>query len=341
MRRHKKKKPSILLLYPIFILLIIVSITFIMLASSGGLINNGAYEELKIPEVLQTQNAEKAIQVYFKDEDAVKDVNLEEYLIGVVAGEMPATFETEALKAQAVAARTYIINREKANNEESLKLHKGAAICTDPTHCKAYVSLEKTKENWKEQWEANYNKIKKSVDDTKGIIITYNDEPISAVFHSTSSGKTENSEDVWGGSVPYLKSVDSEGEELSPRYTSTVEVTITDFQNKLKQKKSDIQFSQEKEKWVEGIENAESGGVKTIKIGGQTFKGTEIRELFGLRSTHFTLGFQNDKIVFHVTGNGHGVGMSQYGANYAASQGAGYEEILKKYYQGVVLKKAY
>lgn len=341
MRRHRKKKPSILLLYPVIILLFVVSIPYIMLAASGNLMKNGAYEELKIPSILQTEHAEKTISVYFKDEDTVQNVNLEEYLIGVVAGEMPASFETEALKAQAVAARTYVMNREKANNEESLKLHKGASICTDPSHCKAYVSVEKTKANWKDQWENNYNKIKKCVDDTKGMIITYNEEPISAVFHSTSSGKTENSEDVWGGNVPYLKSVVSEGEELSPRYTSTVEISAADFQNKLKQKKPDIAFSQEREKWVEGIENAESGGVKIIKIGGQIFKGTEIRELFGLRSTHFTLGFREDKIVFQVTGNGHGVGMSQYGANYAASQGATYEEIIKKYYQGVTLQKAY
>ncbi len=338
---RKRKKAGLFLLYPLGIWGMIGLLPLLILAVSGGLLSAGAYEEWKIPDILQTGDAKKVVSVYFTAEDAVRQVNLEEYLVGVVAGEMPASFEREALKAQAVAARTYIINREKANNEESLQLHKGAAICTDASHCKAYVSVEQTKTNWQEQWEENYAKMKSCVDETAGVIITYNNEPISAVFHSTSSGRTENAEDVWGGNVPYLKSVVSEGEELSPRYTSTVEVTLSEFQEKLRQHYPDIEFSKEPANWVEGMERAESGSVKTIRICGKSFKGTELRTLFGLRSANFTLGMKGDLVVFQVTGNGHGVGMSQYGANYAASQGANYEEIIRKYYQGVSLEKNY
>ncbi len=342
MKKYKNpKKAGFFFLYPLGIWGSIVMIPLLMLGMSGGMMSAGAYEELKIPDLLQTGDASKVISVYFSQEDAVRQVNLEEYLIGVVAGEMPASFEREALKAQAVAARTYIINREKANNKESLELHKGAVICTDSTHCKAYISTEQTKVNWKEQWEENYAKIKSCVEETAGMIITYNNEPISAVFHSTSSGRTENAEDVWGGTVPYLKSVISEGEELSPRYSSTVEVPFSEFQEKLRQQHSDISFHSEPANWIEGIERAESGSVKTIRICGKVMKGTEIRQLFGLRSTNFTLGMKDGLIIFQVTGNGHGVGMSQYGANYAAAQGASYEEIIRKYYQGVSLEKKY
>ncbi len=339
MRSCKKKKMILLYLYPLLLLLMIVSVPSVMLLCTGGILNAGAYEEIKIPDLFKTASGDKTISVYFTDQERVETVRLEEYLIGVVAGEMPATFEPEALKAQAVAARTYIINRANSGNAESLQQHKGAVICTDPSHCKAYIGLEATKENWKENWSAYYQKIRQSVEETAGIIITYDNEPISAVFHSTSSGRTENAEDVWGGSVPYLQSVESHGEELSPRYTSTVQVSTAEFQNKLKAAFPEIVFSEQKESWVEGKEATASGSVKIIRIGGQDIKGTKIRELFGLRSTNFTLGFQNDTIVFQVIGNGHGVGMSQYGANYMASQGATYQEILKQYYQGVALEK--
>ncbi len=285
----------------------------------------------------EKQKNEKTVSVYFHNSDTVETVKLENYLMGVVAAEMPPSFNEEALKAQAVAARTFIINRENVQNDD----HKGAAVCTDFNHCKAYISDEEAEERWGEDWNNIYRqKIENAVLKTCGEIVTYEGEPISAVFHSTSSGKTENSEDVWQNPLPYLRSVVSEGEEKSPRYTSTESFTKNDFKERILKLNSSADFSSSPDKWIGKVTYNESGSIKTIEIGGVSFKGTEIRECFSLRSSNFTVA-TGDNIVFNVKGNGHGVGMSQYGANYAAENGYTYDKILKKYYSGTEVKKAY
>ena len=273
------------------------------------------------------------VSVYIVAEDRVCDMDMSQYLKEVVAAEMPAEFEMEALKAQATAARTYLVNRMTNANAEAKAAHKGADICTDPKHCKAWISEAKRRELWgADKADAYWAKVSEAVDSTAGVLIKYNDKPISAVFHSTSSGFTENAKDVWGGDVPYLVSVQSPGEDASPRYHS--ERTL-----------SEVEFKSIAEKNVKGLNwdkglvgdivRSDAGGIKTIVLGGVTVKGTQFRTMFDLRSTNVNVTESDGNVLMQVTGFGHGVGMSQYGANYLAKEGKNYIEILKTYYTGV------
>lgn len=276
------------------------------------------------------------VSVYVTDEDCVKDMGINEYLKCVVAAEMPADFEEEALKAQAVAARTYLYShiseKEKGNIAES---HNGAAICTDSTHCQAYISEEKRRESWGESADENWNKISTAVDETTGQIMTYNGEIISAVFHSTSSGMTESAVDVWGSDVPYLQSVASVGDEESPKYHSELVLSEQEFKNIAEEKLDGIDWNNG---LVSNINRSNAGGIVSLDIGGVNVKGTEFRNMFSLRSTNVDISQDRGDIKMSVKGFGHGVGMSQYGADYLARQGKIYEEILKTYYTGIEIE---
>lgn len=166
--------------------------------------------------------------------------------------------------------------------------------------------------------------------------MTYNGRAISAVFHSASSGKTENSADVWGGDMPYLVSVDSEGDLYSPKLYDEREISVSDFISKIKEKYPEIN---EKEEPFSEILRSEAGGIINVRVYGYLMKGTELRSLLELKSTNMELTINDDKILIKTKGNGHGVGMSQYGANYYAQQGKKYDEILKHYYSGVQIEK--
>ncbi len=270
------------------------------------------------------------VTVLHADTGETENIELESYLLGVIAAEMPASFHGEALKAQAVAARTYIYNRILSGTPDAD--HKNAHVCTDSTHCKAWLSDAALHKDMGEGWyEQYYPKIENAARETYGEIVTYESEPIVAVFHSTGSGRTENSADVWGGELPYLKSVESPGDTLSPKFSSTVEVSKTEVCDKL------------------GITDAhvyeyvrsEGGAVLTVNIGGFLFRGVDIRSYFGLNAANFEIEETDDAFIFHVKGNGHGVGLSQYGANAMAENGSSYAEILTTYYTGVSLSKAW
>lgn len=274
-------------------------------------------------------------KIVLKRNNDLTELSLKEYLYGVVSAEMPATFEEEALKAQAVAARTETVKKSKAKSDT----HKNADVCDDINHCQAYYSKKELENKYGKSWiDAYYDKIKKSVNKTDGITAVYNDEPISAVFHSTSGGITENSKDVWGGDMPYLVSVKSEGEENSPKFYDEKAFSLGEFKEKISKIKN-TDFSSEPSKWIENIKENDSGSINEITICKNTFKGTQIRSAFDLRSTNFTLTFSENSAIFKTKGYGHGVGMSQYGANFMAQKGYSYEEILKKYYTGISLKK--
>lgn len=279
----------------------------------------------------------ETVSVYIKNEDKVSEMEKSQYLKEVVAAEMPASFESEALKAQAVAARSYLEARRNAYKLSGYpEEHKGAEMCTDPTHCKAWIKEEKRRESWGLEADKNWDKIAKAVDETKGEVITYNGEVISAVFHSTSSGKTESSKDVWGGDRPYLVSVESPGDELSPKYKSEKEMSLDEFKKIAKDNIEGVNF----EKGIVGnIARSEAGGILTVEIGGVAVKGTVFRKIYDLRSTNAVINIDGKRVKFDVTGFGHGVGMSQYGANYLAQQGKDYKEILKTYYKGVEIEK--
>lgn len=244
------------------------------------------------------------IKLLHSKTDEVEEINIDEYLLNVVSAEMPATYEMEALKAQAVVARTYTIYKIKNGGK-----HKdvGANICDDSTCCQAWISKEDRLSKWKEDVrEENWAKIEEAVNSTKGDIIVYNGEPINAFFHASSGGITEMPIDVWGGSgYPYLQVVETAGEDGYSQYSSEAEFTKKKLLEKLKEKYSDIKIDFDKEDEIKITEYTSSNRVKTVKFGNKNLSGVETRTILGLRSTNFTITQDGDKIKFSVIGYGH------------------------------------
>ncbi len=298
-------------------------------------------QEVKNQESSQQEKSQEyqykkygTINLLHKCTGQVEQVNLDDYLCNVVSAEMPATYETEALKAQAIVARTYTVY--KILN----KKHDNADICDDSKCCQAWISKEDRLNRWEEsQRNSNWDKICKSVNDTKGQIITYNNQPIDAFFHSNSGGVTEVPVNVWGGTgYPYLQSVQTSGEEAYTQYASEVVFTQEELLNKLKEKYNDISIDFANDDDIKILEFTESTRVKTIKFGNHNLSGVEARTLLGLKSTNFEISKENNNIKFSVKGYGHGVGMSQTGADSMAKQGNNAENIIKHFYTGVEVK---
>ena len=280
----------------------------------------------------------KSITVYNSKTDKVMEMDLEEYLCGVLAAEMPVSFPYEALKAQAVAARTYIVKR--CENAAPSDAHKGAMMCTSSAHCNAWLSKDERMAKWdKSEAPGNWNKIVSAVNDTSGEIMTYDGAPITAVFYAISSGKTENAEDVWGGDVPYLQSAESPHDTQAPGYSSAASFSTEEFKSIILSSGKSADLSASPKNWYKNENRSEGGAVLDCMIGGAVFKGTEIRSLFSLRSHNYTLSYNNGTFTFNVKGYGHGVGMSQWGAKYYAEEGKNYKDILKIYYSGISFRK--
>ena len=261
---------------------------------------------------------ERVIRVLNHKTGQVEEMAENAYLTGVVAGEMPESFHFEALKSQAVAARTYLY--EKLKNPT----HKEADICDNPACCCAFKIT------------TDCDKIKRAVQDTKGEYITYQKEPISAVFHSAAGGgRTENSEDVRRQSLPYLKSVETSGEDVKKEYETKISYSIDNFRQILKNSYPEADFNKPV---FENISYTKGNSVDKITLYGVTMRGVKVRSLYNLRSACFDISL-NDGVTFTTYGYGHGVGMSQYGANYMASQGKNYREILTHYYTDVEITK--
>lgn len=252
----------------------------------------------------------------------VQTIELEEYLVGVVLGEMPASFEMEALKAQAVVARTYTLKCAEAGVK-----HGVGTMCADSDCCQAYVNPKDYSGG-----ESEMQKVRSAVQETAGEVLTYKGNLIEATYFSCSGGMTEDAVAVWGTDYPYLRSVESPGEEVAAYYTDSVYFTAAEFQQMLGR-----ELSGSPKSWIGFTTYTAGGGVNTIRIGGVDYKGTEIRAKLGLRSTAFTMTADGEGITVDTKGFGHRVGMSQYGADAMALRGCGYEEILTHYYQGTVL----
>ena len=274
------------------------------------------------------KDSEMMIRVLFGED--LTEIPLERYLIGAVAAEMPASFEYEALKAQAVAARTNVLYRiYVAPNSR----HPNAQACADYTCCMAFSTDEALRDRWTDDYIRNVTRVIGAVLDTDGIYISYNGEPILAVFHSSSAGKTEASGNVWVADLPYLVSVDSpETQDTVPGYISTVTVPKNEFAETIMEVRPDVVFGERVESWITDIKHSESGRITELTIGGAVIRGTELRSMFSLRSTAVTYEWIDGDIVFTVTGYGHGVGMSQYGANAMAMDRKNYRLILSHYY---------
>ena len=257
----------------------------------------------------------------YRSNGNVINLDIEEYLIGVVGAEMPASFNIEALKAQAIVARTYTL-KKIANNQ----------ILTDTVSTQVYKDNFQLKDIWKGDFDKYFNKIKTAVDSTKGLYITYNGTYIDAVYHSTSNGKTEDAIYVWGNDIPYLKSVDSPWDVNATSYLRT---EIKDFNTVLNILGVDLNTED-----FEILEKNDSGRVIKVKVGNNIYSGVELRNLLNLRSTDFDLVIDNGNLIITTKGYGHGVGMSEYGANGMANSGYNYEQILKHYYQGIDIVKS-
>lgn len=273
------------------------------------------------------------VKVLHTKTGSVENLNLDEYLYGVVSAEMPASFEKEALKAQSIVARTYTIYKIIHNAGK----HQEADICDDSGCCQAWISKEDRLNKWDEkERESNWNKIVSAVKETKGKIITYNGEPINAFFHSNSGGSTEAPINVWGGSgYPYLQTVQTSGEEAYTQYKSEVNMKKQELIDKIKSKYQDFSINLEEENAIQILEYTKGNRVKTIKIGNKNLSGVEVRSIFGLKSANFEVKIDGDNIIFSVIGYGHGVGMSQTGADSLAKQGKNCEEIITHFYIGV------
>ncbi len=270
----------------------------------------------------------------------VQDMVLHDYLCGVLAAEMPASFPEEALKAQALAARTYTMYKISLYDAGMAipEAHAGAQMCTDYTHCKAYCDLNaQATSMWGDDADSYREKIENAVSATDGVIATYQGEPIAAVFHAASSEKTEAAVDVWGSDTPYLQSTDSPGGEASDHYYGEVTISAEEFKKKFLESYPTANLSSSPDQWFKASKRSEAGGVIDVAVGGVRVKGTVIRTMLGLNSTNFTYEPQGDTLVFKTEGYGHGVGMSQYGARELALEGKTYDEIIKWYYAGVDL----
>ena len=280
------------------------------------------------------------INVYKADENKVEKMDIEEYLYGVLSSEMPSSFDEEALKAQAIAARTYVIYKMENNITSG---HKNATVCTNSAHCQAYTSYDNLKQIKGDKWiKSDYIKVKKAVDDTKGQIITYEDKAIVPLYFSTSSGKTENSEDVFSTQYPYLVSVDSPYDESSPKYSTTYSISKNKFIKYIKGVYPKLSISLDKlNNQISILDRTEAGCVKTVQVGNVKISGAEIRKILNLNSSNFSITYDNEEIKFNVKGYGHGVGMSQWGAEGMAKEGYKYYDILFHYFQGTDIKDTY
>ena len=296
-----------------------------VLGEMGEVISASAKTEVQ-------KNENKGVFKVMNTEDGkITEISVEDYIIGVVSAEMPALYEEEALKAQAVAAFTFASQRK---NENASKEYD---ITNNHTVDQSFINKEEMKEKWGEEYDTYYEKIKKAVQAVSGYMVCFDKKPIVAVYHAISSGKTEDSKDIWGDEFPYLKPVSSEGDKLHKDYLSEVSFTAEEIRNKLS---TETEFSGDESGYFGETKRTDSGVIKEISVCGKKLTGARIRTLLDLRSSNFSIEFKDGKYCFSVFGYGHGVGMSQNGANYMAKQGSNFKEILTHYYTGCsVLKK--
>lgn len=261
---------------------------------------------------------------------AVTEMKANEYIFGVLAAEMPALYNDEALKAQAVASYTFACYRRAENKDKEYDL------TTDFNTDQSFITEEKAREKWGDKADEYCNKLKNAIEEVENLAVTYDGKPILAVYHAVSSGKTEDCKNVWGGDYPYLKAIASPGDTLAPDYISKATFSEEEVKKKLSEK---CVISGEPANYFKSLKRTSSGTVISAEVCGSTLSGSEIRALFSLRSSNFEVRCKDGEFCFTVYGYGHGVGMSQYGADYMAKQGSDFKEILLHYYSGCKVEK--
>jgi stage II sporulation protein D len=272
------------------------------------------------------------ITVYRSESKKVVTYPIEDYIVGVVSAEMPADFEVEALKAQAMAARTYIVRR--IAQKDFADVPEGAYV-TDTIRHQVFLDDKQCHSAWGKDYDWKMNRVKQAVVETQGRILTYDGKPIDATFFSISNGYTENSEDYWGQKIPYLRSVQVPWDKQSPKYEAKTEIPLSEVEKKLGVKVSTTVSSPSS--WAKVLDQTSGNRVAKMKIGDKVYTGREIREKLGLASSSFEWQVQNGKVLITTFGSGHGVGMSQWGANGMAQQGKKADDIVKYFYQGIAI----
>ena len=279
---------------------------------------------------------QQMISVYLADEGRTAEMELESYVCGVVAAEMPAAYHLEALKAQAVAARTRALWQIENGG---CALHAGADICTDSAHCQGYATPAECRELWGDAYTAYRDRVLEAVAATRDELVTYGGEPITVMYHAISGGRTEAAQTVFSQAVPYLVSVESDGEEGAPGFLEDAFFTFDEMAALLGEAFDLELTAQEVERTLAVAGYTDTGRVAVMLVGGREVEATDFRRALGLRSTWFTLSMDGSGVTFHQRGYGHGVGMSQAGANSMAADGADYRAILTHYYPGVTVEK--
>ncbi len=321
-----------LLIYFLCIILLVfcIPMMFTNQFKTEEVVSNQIQEEEPIKEKFD-YGAYSTIHLLHTGTGEVETLDLDTYLYGVVSAEMPASYELEALKAQAVVARTYTIYKIKNDSK-----HENADICDSSLCCQAWISKENRLARWEEAYrEAYWNKIEQAVDTTKGKYITYQGEPINAFFHSNSGGATESPVYVWGGDYPYLQTVTTAGEDAYTTYRSEVTLSKDELIQKMLEKYSNFTIDFQSQDCIKILDYTEGGRVKTLQVGNTQISGVEARSIFGLKSAKFQWEIIGDSIHFSVIGYGHGVGLSQSGSDALAKTGKTYDEIIKYYYKDV------
>lgn len=260
-----------------------------------------------------------------------------DYVIGAVCAEMPPNFHPEALKAQAISAHTYALKMREEQKKHPDPSLNGADFSADPTNWKKYVTKEIAEKKFANKFNEYWAAITSATNDVIDIIMLYNNEPIIAAYHAISSGKTESANNIWGGEAPYLLPTESYGDDLAPDYETTLTLTTNEVKKILLDNYPSLHLPPEPSKWFENIKRSNSSSVLSVTIDDTEISGNKIRNLFNLRSLNFNVLYNNPKhtFTFTVKGYGHGVGLSQYGANYMAKNGSSFDEILKHYYSNI------
>ena len=271
--------------------------------------------------VSNTTNSSVSEITVYRSNGSVINLNMTDYLIGVVSSEMPASFNLEALKAQSVLARTY-----------ALKAKQTGKKLTNTVSTQSYIDIDQMKNKWGNSFNTYYNKIKNAVENTNEEYLSYNGNYIEALYHSTNNGKTESSLDVFGNYYPYLISVSSEYDKNASSYLRTINMPLDTISNKLG-------LSLNNDSVISILSYTDGSNIKEININGNNFSGKKVRELLGLRSADFDISISDNNANITTRGYGHGVGMSQYGANGMANAGYSYKDILSHYYPGTTLTK--
>ncbi|MCL2508335.1 MAG: stage II sporulation protein D [Oscillospiraceae bacterium] len=277
-----------------------------------------------------------AIKVLRSFSETVETLSETDYLIGAVAAEMPVTYHAEALKAQAIACYTYALYNKSLQEADPSDSLKGAHLSDSPSRHQGYLSPAERREKWGDKADAYEDRIRLAVMEVQGKALTYDGAYIMAAFHALCPGKTESAKVVWGKEYPYLQSVVSAGDKLSPDYSDTLVLTKAQFAQLLSSVPG-AEFTGDASKWVSGAETSGSGIVTSVKVGGAKVSGTDIRTALGLRSAAFTIDYADGSFTVKTTGYGHFVGMSQYGADYMARQGFTWEDIVRHYYMGIMI----